>query len=113
MRTSSCSVTCLPKSFSSSQSLLSSLPIMSRFIVFLLTATVAMAFAAELTKLDPNEAKSCPTQCPDGCCPEEKWVCCADHTHCDQDGSQCPNGTLPIRAHMKSASSKLEEDCCP
>lgn len=43
---------------------------------------------------DPNLClecvRVCPVECPDGCCPEENWVCCPNSSHCAPTLEECP-----------------------
>lgn len=46
---------------------------------------------------DPNLclecATICPVKCPEGCCPEENWICCPDSPHCAPTLGECPPTT--------------------
>merc|ERR1712241_780029 len=57
------------------------------------------------------------TDCPNGCCPEANWYCCADSFNCAATAADCPfvakKASLVKLASTKSNQCGPDETSCP
>merc|ERR1711874_531908 len=66
----------------------------TKLIVLLAVCCVLVCSAEQHARVRLANTKQCgphETQCPDGCCPEENWVCCCCNMYCAATAADCPS----------------------
>lgn len=86
------------------------LALLAALVALTSAASTAKDVAAKYKLILGDKSRDCNgTPCPNGCCPEQNWFCCADGYFCASTEANCPQTKVTAKMIPSSGSySQLE-----